>query len=108
MNDLELNLPKLPAPRCEWEPAHAVKPCGAPATWTVTMHDVESPDRDAIRVWFMCADCAAKVLIWAKRGHNRGDGIKCRGCSSEIAPMLGGVIIGHGEIAFPDRDVRYV
>lgn len=108
MNDLELDLPNLPAPRCEWETLHATKPCGAPATWTITLHDFESTDRDDTRVFFMCPDCAVKVITWAKDLHDREKGVDCRGCRSHIAPMCGGVLIGYGELAYPDRDVRYV
>jgi hypothetical protein len=100
-------MPVLPAPLCEWQRNEHAPLCGAPATEMLTMHDVFSTDPAAQRVFLLCNECLTRILQWAQREHQAGNGSKCRGCGHTIRPMLGAVIIAHGELAKPDQDVRY-
>lgn len=91
---------------CEWQ-RYTAAPCGAPATWSVTTHDFNSPDPNAVRIWLMCPDCTLALLKWAQREDEQEAGTFCRGCDALISPTLGAFIIAHAELARPDEDTRY-
>lgn len=103
-------MPWLGSPTCEWTPKRATHMCGDLATWHLTTHDFEhatGPDPNGVRTWMLCGSCALTVLAWAQKAHADGDGFSCRGCHTLITPTLGGFIRSYGELAHPEKDIRF-